>query len=187
MESNLYTTDARWAKVLAKDATADGAFFYAVITTGIYCKPSCPSRRANPVNVRFYDTAVQAQAAGYRACMRCKPEEDSLQTQNAKKIARACSWIEQQAQPPSLAELAQAAGLSPHYFHRLFKAITGVTANAYAQAHRASKVRHELAHSSSVTQAVYPRNGSWTRPRGLFLNALARRKPQGYHGYPEDL
>jgi AraC family transcriptional regulator, regulatory protein of adaptative response / methylated-DNA-[protein]-cysteine methyltransferase len=155
MKSNLLKADTRWAQVMAKDGAADGAFFYAVITTGIYCKPSCPSRRANAANVRFYDTAAQAQAAGYRACLRCKPEENSLQTQNAKKIAQACRWMEQQAQPPSLAEVAQVAGLSSHYFHRLFKKMMGVTPNAYAQAHRAGKVRHELANSPTVTQAVY--------------------------------
>lgn len=147
--------DSRWARVVAKDKTADGEFYYSVATTGVYCRPSCPSRRANPKNVRFHTSIADAEAAGFRACHRCKPNQPSLDTQNAEKIARICRLIEQSSESLTLAELAQMAGLSTHYFHRLFKAVTGVTPKAYAAAHRAAKVRDELSHRSTITEAIY--------------------------------
>lgn len=147
--------DSRWARVVARDKTADGEFYYSVATTGVYCRPSCPSRLANPKNVRFHASAVDAEAAGFRACHRCKPDQPPAEAQNAEKIAQSCLLIEQGEESPSLAELAQAAGLSTHYFHRLFKTVTGVTPKAYAAAHRAAKVRDELGRSPTVTEAIY--------------------------------
>jgi len=126
--------DPRWARVIARDPMADGEFWYSVATTGIYCKPSCPSRAANPQNVRFHDSIAEAENAGYRACRRCKPDQPSADVRNARIIARACRLIEQAESAPTLTELAGAAGLSTHHFHRLFKAITGVTPKAYAAA-----------------------------------------------------
>ena len=147
--------DPRWARVVARDRTADGEFYYSVATTGVYCRPSCASRLANPKNVRFYASIADAESAGFRACHRCKPDQPAADAQNAEKIARICVLIEQAAESPSLFELAQAAGLSTHYFHRLFKAVTGVTPKAYAAAHRAAKVRDELNRSPTVTDAIY--------------------------------
>jgi AraC family transcriptional regulator of adaptative response/methylated-DNA-[protein]-cysteine methyltransferase len=147
--------DARWARVVARDQSADGEFYYSVATTGVYCRPSCASRLANPKNVRFHVSIADAEAAGFRACQRCKPDQLDATAQNAELIARSCRLIEQAAGSPSLAELAQAAGLSTHYFHRLFKTVTGVTPKAYAIAHRASKVRDELKRSPTVTDALY--------------------------------
>lgn len=147
--------DPRWRRVVARDSSADGTFWYSVATTGIYCRPSCPSRTANPRNVRFHDTIAEAEAAGFRACKRCKPSQPSSDVQNAETVARICRLIEQAEEAPPLGELAKAAGLSPGYFHRMFKAITGVTPKDYAAAHRADKVRDELGRSSTVTEAIY--------------------------------
>jgi AraC family transcriptional regulator, regulatory protein of adaptative response / methylated-DNA-[protein]-cysteine methyltransferase len=147
--------DPRWARVMARDPTADDEFFYSVATTGVYCRPSCPSRHAKPQNVRFHGSVVEAQAAGFRACQRCKPDQPTAAIQNAEAIARSCRLIEQATTNLSLAELAQAAGLSPHYFHRLFKSVTGVTPKSYALAQRAAKVRRELDLGQTVTAALY--------------------------------
>ncbi|HYG85919.1 MAG TPA: bifunctional DNA-binding transcriptional regulator/O6-methylguanine-DNA methyltransferase Ada [Azospirillum sp.] len=147
--------DPRWARVLARDRTADGEFYYSVATTGVYCRPSCPSRTANPKNVRFYETVAEAEAAGFRPCQRCRPEQPSRDAQYAAKVADACRLIEQAEETPRLAELAEAAGLSAYHFHRVFKATTGVTPREYAAAHRTRKVHKELSRSGSVTEAIY--------------------------------
>jgi AraC family transcriptional regulator of adaptative response/methylated-DNA-[protein]-cysteine methyltransferase len=147
--------DPRWARVLARDWSVDGQFYYSVATTGTYCRPSCPSRTANPKNVRFYDSIADAEAAGFRACKRCKPNQPSADVQNAAIIARVCRLIEQAEEIPPLDALAKAASFSPGYFHRVFKSITGVTPKDYAAAHRAGKVRDELERSDTVTAAIY--------------------------------
>jgi AraC family transcriptional regulator of adaptative response/methylated-DNA-[protein]-cysteine methyltransferase len=147
--------DPRWARVQARDKRADGEFWYSVATTGVYCRPSCPSRRANPKNVRLHDSLADARAAGFRPCKRCNPEGLSLDAENATLVAKACKIIEAQSDAPSLEKLAAAVELSPGYFHRLFKATTGLTPKAYASAHRSSRVRDNLAGGSSITQAIY--------------------------------
>jgi AraC family transcriptional regulator of adaptative response/methylated-DNA-[protein]-cysteine methyltransferase len=147
--------DPRWTRVVARDGSADGTFWYSVATTGVYCRPSCASRTANPRNVQFHDTIAAAEAAGFRACKRCKPNQPSSDVQNAQTVARICRLIEQAEVGPPLAELAAAAGLSPGYFHRVFKTVTGVTPKDYAVAHRADKVRAELGRRSTVTEAIY--------------------------------
>lgn len=149
------THDQRWQAVMRKDANADGRFFFAVRTTGIYCRPSCPSRRARRQNVEFYGTASQAAAAGYRPCKRCTPERDSLAERNAQAVAKACRLIEDAEELPDLATLANAAGMSRFHFHRLFKSVTGVTPKTYAQGHRAERLRDSLACAGSVTGAIY--------------------------------
>ena len=146
-------------------------------TTGIYCRPSCPSRAANPKNVRFHDSIAEAQAAGFRACKRCKPDQTSSAVHNAEMVTRICRMIEQAETIPSLAELAGAAGFSPGYFHRMFKAATGVTPNGYAIAHRARKVRTELGRSATVTDAIYGAgfnsNGRFYEKAGEMLGMTA--------------
>ncbi len=148
-------SDLRWARVVARDRTADGAFWYSVSTTGVYCRPSCPSRTANPRNVGLHDTLEEAQATGCRPCKRCNPDGLPLDERNAAIIAKACRIIEQSEEMPSLAELADAVKLSPGYFHRLFKATTGLTPKSFATAHQASRVRKELCRSTTVTEAIY--------------------------------
>ncbi|MDQ0472231.1 bifunctional DNA-binding transcriptional regulator/O6-methylguanine-DNA methyltransferase Ada [Labrys wisconsinensis] len=147
--------DPRWPAVLRRDAAADGRFVYAVRTTGIYCRPSCPSRRAQPRNVTFYATGTEARAAGYRACERCTPDAASPAERSAAMVARACRMIEAAEEPPKLEALAAAAGVSPFYFHRQFKAVTGLTPKAYAAAERARRVRAGLGAAGSVTEAIY--------------------------------
>lgn len=147
--------DPRWARIVARDRTADGQFWYSVATTGVYCRPSCPSRTANPGNVVIHDTLESARETGFRPCRRCSPEGASTEAENAAVVAKACRLIEQAERPPSLAELADAVELSPGYFHRLFKAATGVTPRAYAAAHRARRVRDGLIRGRAVTDAIY--------------------------------
>lgn len=147
--------DPRWARIVARDRSADGTFWYSVTTTGVYCRPSCASRTANPKNVRFHDSIAGAEAAGFRACKRCKPDQASPELHKAEIIARICRSIEGADEIPSLAEMARAAGLSSSYFHRLFKSVTGVTPKDYAAAHRAERIRAELGRSSTVTEAIY--------------------------------
>ena len=147
--------DARWACVIARDAASDGRFFYSVATTGVYCRPSCGARRPNRANVRFHATAQDAERAGFRPCKRCKPAEPSLSRQHAAKVREACRLIETAEQEPKLDELAEAAGLSPYHFHRVFKSVLGVTPKAYAAAHRHKRVREELGRSATITEAIY--------------------------------
>ena len=147
--------DPRWAAVVAKDHRADGRFYYAVKTTGVYCRPSCAARLANPRNVTFHASPADAEAAGFRACKRCKPKGPSLQAQHAETIAWACRVIEGAEEQPPTARLAKIVGLSAYHFHRLFKSVTGLTPRAYAHAHRAQKVRAKLSGSKSVTAAAF--------------------------------
>jgi AraC family transcriptional regulator of adaptative response/methylated-DNA-[protein]-cysteine methyltransferase len=147
--------DPRWARVVARDRTADGEFWYSVSTTGVYCRPSCPSWAANPNNVQLHDTLKAAKATGFRPCKRCNPDGPSVDAENAAIVAKACRLIEQVEEAPSLTELAKAVDRSPGYFHRLFKSVTGVTPKDYASARRAARVREGLGNGSSVTEAIY--------------------------------
>ena len=147
--------EARWEAVVRRDRTADGAFYYAVHTTGVYCRPSCAARLARREHVRFYTTCAEAEQAGFRACRRCRPHEPALAAQHAAVVAQACRLIEAAEETPNLEALAAAAGMSRFHFHRVFKTLTGVTPKAYAAAHRAQRVRDELARSATVTDAIY--------------------------------
>jgi AraC family transcriptional regulator of adaptative response/methylated-DNA-[protein]-cysteine methyltransferase len=147
--------DPRWARIVARDKTADGRLWYSVSTTGVYCRPSCPSRTANPKNVQLHDSLASANATGFRPCKRCNPDGLSTEAENVALVAKACRIIEGSEEEPSLEELADAVGRSPSYFHRVFKATTGLTPKDYAVAHRAKKVREGLASGNSVTEAIY--------------------------------
>ena len=147
--------DPRWARIVARDKTADGQLWYSVSTTGVYCRPSCPSRIANPKNVQLHDTLESAKATGFRPCRRCNPNGPSIECENAGLIAKACRIIEGSEDEPSLEDLAKAVGRSPSYFHRMFKAATGVTPKEYAVPHRAKRVRQGLASGNSVTETIY--------------------------------
>jgi len=149
------TDDPRWTRIVARDKSADGQFWYSVTTTGVYCRPSCPSRLANPLNVQIHDTLASAKATGFRPCKRCNPDGPSIETENAALVAKACRLVEESEEEPSLDELAEAVRRSPGYFHRVFKAATGLTPKDYAAAHRAKKVRDGLASGNRVTEAIY--------------------------------
>ena len=147
--------DPRWSSVLARDSRADGTFYYSVATTGVYCRPSCAARQARPENVRFHATCRDAERAGFRPCRRCKPNQLSVAEQQAAKITAVCRMIENSEETPSLVQMANRAGLSLYHFHRVFKAITGVTPKEYAAAHRTNRVRNSLGGSGTVTEAIY--------------------------------
>ena len=154
--TTMFDTDAqRWDAVTHRDARADGAFFYSVRTTGVYCRPSCASRLARRENVAFHATCADAERAGFRPCKRCRPNEAPLAERQAEAVAKACRLIEAADAPPSLDELAAAVGMSRYHFHRVFKATTGVTPKAYADARRADRVRSELPKRATVTDAIY--------------------------------
>ena len=147
--------DPRWTAVSSRDSAVDGEFFYSVRSTGVYCRPSCAARMPRPENVDFHASAADARLAGFRACLRCKPDEPALAAQHAALVAGLCRWIESADSPPSLAELAHQARLSPHHLHRIFKAVTGLTPRAYAVAQRTRRLHTELARSPTVTGAIY--------------------------------
>ncbi|MGN6262202.1 MAG: bifunctional DNA-binding transcriptional regulator/O6-methylguanine-DNA methyltransferase Ada [Ralstonia sp.] len=154
-DTPLVAHDPRWARVLARDASADGQFVYAVKTTGVYCQPSSPSRLPRPENVEFFDTPADAEAAGYRPSRRAAPDQTTARAQQTALVAQACRRIEAADTPPTFDALAQDAGLSPYHFHRLFKSVTGLTPKGYADAHRARKLRAQLERGSTVTEAIY--------------------------------
>ncbi|MGA8706354.1 MAG: bifunctional DNA-binding transcriptional regulator/O6-methylguanine-DNA methyltransferase Ada [Steroidobacteraceae bacterium] len=147
--------DQRWNAVRQRRAPPHDSFFYAVSTTGVYCRPSCGARTPLRQNVRFFESTDAAERAGFRACKRCKPKEAALPARQAELVAQACRAIEQAETMPQLAELARGAGLSRFHFHRLFKRVTGLAPKAYANAVRARRVRAALPASGSVTAAIY--------------------------------
>jgi AraC family transcriptional regulator, regulatory protein of adaptative response / methylated-DNA-[protein]-cysteine methyltransferase len=147
--------DPRWARIVARDKAADGHLWYSVSTTGVYCRPSCPSRTANPKNVQLHDSLESARATGFRSCRRCNPDGSSIEAENAALVAQACRIIEESEEEPSLEELAEAIGRSASYFHRLFKATAGLTPKDYAAAHHAKRVRQGLASGNTVTETIY--------------------------------
>jgi AraC family transcriptional regulator, regulatory protein of adaptative response / methylated-DNA-[protein]-cysteine methyltransferase len=150
------TADPRWASVRARDATADGAFYYAVKTTGVYCRPSCAARPARPENIAFYADRPAAERAGYRACRRCKPEQPSAALRRAAVVAQMCRAIDEADDAvPTLDELAGLVDLSSFHAHRLFKEVTGLTPKAYAAARRGQRVRRALPARPTVTDAIY--------------------------------
>src|SRR5215470_15493117 len=114
-------SDPRWSAVIARDAAADGKFFYSVKTTGVYCRPSCAARTARPENVAFYATAADAERAGFRPCKRCRPNQTSRAQLNAEVVAQLCRFIESAETPPTLDDLANREGLRAFHLHRLFK------------------------------------------------------------------
>lgn len=147
--------DPRWQQVVAREAQADGEFYYAVKTTGIYCCPSCAARTPRPENVEFFLSCQAAEAAGYRACKRCKPEQASLAQRQVALVTQLCRQIETADAPPTLAMLAHSAQMSTFHVHRLFKKVTGITPKAYATAHRSRQVRDKLTTSRRITDAIY--------------------------------
>jgi AraC family transcriptional regulator, regulatory protein of adaptative response / methylated-DNA-[protein]-cysteine methyltransferase len=154
-QAEVVLEDPRWASLVSRDRDADGTFFYSVISTGVYCRPSCGARRPRPENVQFYGTTEEAEAAGYRPCKRCKPDQLSPASEVAARIAKVCRLIERSDSKPSLQELAKLAGMSRFHFHRTFKSITGITPAEYASAQRTARVRESLERSKTVTDAIY--------------------------------
>jgi AraC family transcriptional regulator of adaptative response/methylated-DNA-[protein]-cysteine methyltransferase len=173
--------DPRWVAVHTRDARADGSFFYSVKTTGVYCRPSCGARPALPGNVAFHATAAEAERAGFRPCKRCKPDQPSLAQQHAAMVTAACRAIEQAEVAPTLDQLAAPTGLSPFHFHRVFKAVTGVTPKQYAAAHRNRRVRNELERGASVTSAIFDAGYNTSSRFYETAEQVLGMKPSSYH------
>ncbi|HET7866113.1 MAG TPA: bifunctional DNA-binding transcriptional regulator/O6-methylguanine-DNA methyltransferase Ada [Burkholderiaceae bacterium] len=155
MRAAATVSDPRWAAVAARDPRADGSFVYSVRSTGVFCRPSCPARPPRPENVAFHASVADAQRAGFRPCCRCNPDQASRAAQQAALVAGLCHLIEIAERAPTLEELARHAQMSTYHLHRVFKAVTGLTPKAYAQAHRARRVRAELERGGTVTAALY--------------------------------
>lgn len=172
--------DPRWAAILARDPKADALFVYGVKTTGVYCRPSSASRLPRPQNIEFFDTPAQAEAAGYRASKRAAGDRTQVAAHHAQLVANACRHIEQAESPPSLEVLAAQAGLSPFHFHRVFKAVTGLTPKGYASAHRSRKVRDGLKEQHSVTDALYDAGFNSNSRFYESANQLLGMKPSDY-------
>ncbi|NVM75625.1 AraC family transcriptional regulator of adaptative response/methylated-DNA-[protein]-cysteine methyltransferase [Duganella sp. SG902] len=147
--------EKRWTAVRQRDASADGVFWYSVRSTGVYCRPSCGARPALRKNVAFHDSREAAEQAGFRPCLRCKPDQPPLAERQAAIVAQACRLIDEAEEAPDLDSLAAAVGVSRFHFHRMFKAVTGITPKAYANAARARRVQAGLAAQATVTDAMY--------------------------------
>ncbi|UAK23408.1 bifunctional DNA-binding transcriptional regulator/O6-methylguanine-DNA methyltransferase Ada [Sphingomonas nostoxanthinifaciens] len=162
-------SEAAWAAVLARDRTQDGRFVTGVLSTGIYCRPSCAARHPRRENVRFFADGMAARMAGLRPCLRCRPDEVA---RDEAAVARAIALIEAEEAAPDLGALAAAAGYSPHHFHRLFKRATGVTPAAYVRARRAGRLRHHLKEAPNVTDALY--EAGYAAPSRFYADAPDR-------------
>jgi AraC family transcriptional regulator, regulatory protein of adaptative response / methylated-DNA-[protein]-cysteine methyltransferase len=148
---------AAWNAILTKDRNKDGHLFYAVVTTGVYCRPSCAARTPRRENVRFFQTAADAEAAGFRPCLRCHPSWKNAGP-NADRIRRLCDYIRRHSangEPLTLAHLSQQTGLSPFHLQRTFKSIVGITPKQYVERCRIDALKTQLRESDSVTAAVY--------------------------------
>jgi len=164
--------DERYTAIQCRDPSQDGAFFYGVRTTGVYCRPSCAARLARRENVSFHPTCAAAERAGFRACKRCRPNEASQAERQAETVRRACCLIDAAEDAPTLADIARRVGVSPFHFHRVFKQATGVTPKAYAAARRAARLQDGLGTAESVTQAIY--EAGFNAPSRFYEGASGR-------------
>jgi len=156
MKNNRFGRDEdRWAAVVHRDPRANGVFYYSVRTTGVFCRPSCAARLARRENVTFHATIAAAEAAGFRPCKRCRPNEEPIEVRRARAIAKACRLIEESEEAPDFDAVAAEVSMSRFHFQRVFRTITGLTPKNYALAHRASRVRERLKRSPTVTEAIY--------------------------------
>ena len=144
--------DAAWAAFEARDRSWDGRVIGAVRTTGIYCKPSCPARRPKRENVEFFGSADEARAAGYRPCLRCKPDEVG---RDREAVSKAIRLIEERDETMRLSELAASVGYAPHHFQRLFTRDVGMSPAAYARAFRLKRAASNLTEGKTVTETIY--------------------------------
>jgi len=152
MSPSILSDDEAWAAVLRRDRAFDGRFVTGVLTTGIYCRPSCAARHPARANVRFFVNGEDARAASLRPCLRCLPDDVA---RDEKAVLRAIKAIKAAEAPLPLGQLAAGAGYSPSHFQRVFSRLTGLSPTAYARALREERAREALAESGSVTGAIY--------------------------------
>jgi AraC family transcriptional regulator, regulatory protein of adaptative response / methylated-DNA-[protein]-cysteine methyltransferase len=186
VEPNVFSTDdQRWSAVLQKDQRADGVFYTAVKTTGIYCRPICPSRLPLRKNVIFFASPEEAETAGFRACKRCQPKKIAQTSPNEAAIIATCQMIDQAGSQPRLADLAAAVGLSPFYFQRLFKKQVGITPKQYFQEKRSQRMRDNLQQNERVSDAIYDSGfGSNSRFYSQTADSLGMRPVDFQKGAP---
>lgn len=175
--------ELRWRDVVARSRAADGAFVYAVTSTGVYCRPSCPSRRPRRDRVRFFPTPATASAAGFRACKRCRPDGLRPTSDATRAVSDVADYLRAHAEEPvSLAALAARVGLSPAHLQRVFTALIGVSPREFQAALRADRFRTALRRGADVTTATYdagygsPSRVSARRPTGTGLTPAAYRR-----------
>jgi AraC family transcriptional regulator, regulatory protein of adaptative response / methylated-DNA-[protein]-cysteine methyltransferase len=161
--------ETAWSAFMRRDRSWDGRVIGAVHTTGIYCKPSCPARRPKRENVTFYSSIEEARAAGFRPCLRCKPDEVG---RDREAVTKAVQFLERAEEAPSLTELAEAVGYAPHHFHRLFKRDLGVSPAEYARGLRNRRTETALKANERVTDAVY--DAGYRSPSGFYSDAKER-------------
>ncbi|HYJ51741.1 MAG TPA: bifunctional DNA-binding transcriptional regulator/O6-methylguanine-DNA methyltransferase Ada [Allosphingosinicella sp.] len=161
--------DEAWAAFERRDRSWDGRILGGVKSTGIYCRPSCPARRPKRENVEFFPDGGAARAAGYRACLRCEPDDVNREEVALKKAFGLLAGAEEAI---ALEALAEAVGYSPHHFHRLFKRATGVTPAAYARGLRAKRAEAALAESGRITDAIY--DAGYSGPARFYADAKGR-------------
>lgn len=174
---------ARWRAVLARDPAADGGFVFAVRTTGIYCRPSCPARRPRRERVAFFAGPDAAERAGYRACRRCHPREASEHAHQVEIVRAACRMLDGPAEAPlPLARLARRIGYSPWHLHRLFKRHTGLTPREYARARRDETFKRHLKEGAQVTTAIL--DAGFSSPGAAYRRGLdpVGMTPSAYAG-----
>ena len=162
----------RYQAVSQRNAAFDGVFFYAVQTTGVYCRPSCAARLALRRNMSFHPSCEAAERAGFRACRRCRPDAESQRERHAALVRRACRLIDEAEGIPSLAELGREAGMSPFHLHRIFRQVMGVTPKGYADARRAARLQDRLRSSPDVTTAIY--DAGFQAPSPFYRSAAGR-------------
>jgi len=162
-------SDGAWAAFERRDRNWDGRVIGAVKTTGIYCKPSCPARRPKREHVEFFADAGSARSAGYRACLRCRPDDIG---RDREAVAKAVRLIEQAEEVPSLTDLAAAVGYAPHHFQRIFTRDIGVSPAAYARALRVNRVKNALGENGTVTEAIY--DAGYSGPSRFYADAKER-------------
>lgn len=148
--------ETSWQAVQMKDARFNGIFVYGVRSTGIYCKPSCPSRRPRREQIVFFPSCTSAEDAGFRACLRCHPRKAPARDSQVEMVLRACRAIEAQTEGTlSLNAMGKQLDVSPHHLHRTFKNITGVTPRQYAAAHRLEQFKSGIKEGRDVTDSMY--------------------------------
>lgn len=169
--------EAYWQALVNRDDTYEGRVWWAVVTTGIYCRPGCPARLPKRENVRFFKAREAAQKAGFRPCKRCRPDQPPQNVRHGQAVAAAVARIEAgvsraEDKQPDLVQIAAAAGFSPYYLHRIFKRQLGVTPKQYGDACRAGRLSQLLSKGERVTEAVYA--AGYGAPSRVYETAMAR-------------